>query len=94
MEEMEKTMDEIIACSRYFEGEPPEGWELVAIRDNRACRIRHYRDQEGNYWHTAQRKKKGSHARTVTWEDGHGRTFAARVYPKRKKREGIMKMKG
>lgn len=86
MEEMEKTINEIMACSRYFEGEPKKDWELVTIQDNRACRIRYYRDPEGNYWHTAQRKRKGSNARTIIREDGHGRTFAARVYPKRRKK--------
>ncbi|MCI8883115.1 MAG: hypothetical protein HFH43_08780 [Lachnospiraceae bacterium] len=78
---------EIMGMSQYFEGEPQEGWELVGILDNGACYIRYYQEPGGGYRHTAQRKRGRPKAEIAVREDGQGRTFARRVYPRRKKKK-------
>lgn len=78
---------EIMGASQYFEGSPGEGWELVGILDNGACYIRYYREPGGGYRHTAQRKRRRPSVEIAVREDGQGRTFARRVYPRRRKKK-------
>ena len=63
-------------------------WEFVGMQDNGAYYIRYYRDTEGNYRHTSQkRKRKEPYGKLVLREDEAGRTFAQRIYPKRRKKQ-------
>lgn len=82
-----KITEEIMNQSQYFEGEAPESWEIIGIYDNDRNYIRYYKDPEGNYHHTAQKKKGREYGRIALREDEQGRTFARRVYPRRRKRQ-------
>lgn len=82
---METITRKIMEKSRYYEGDIPADWEFMGMRDNGACYIRYYRDTEGNYRHTSQkRRRKEPYGKLILREDEAGRTFARRVYPKRK----------
>lgn len=71
--------------SQHFEGNPKPDWELIGMKDNGMCYIRYYRDRQGKCWHNSQKKKrKEPYGKLVIREDESGRTFAQRVYPKRK----------
>ncbi len=71
--------------SRHFEGDPKPDWELVGMKDNGICYIRYYQDKQGQYWHNSQKKKrKEPYGKLVIRQDELRRTFAKRVYPKRK----------
>lgn len=52
-----KITREIEDKSRYFEGEPQNGWELVGIRQNQRCNVYYYRDKQGDYHHKAVKRK-------------------------------------
>ncbi len=82
---METIAGKIMERSRYHEGDIPTDWEFVGMQDNGAYYIRYYRDAEGNYRHTSQkRKRKEPYGKLALREDEAGRTFARRIYPKRK----------
>lgn len=48
---------EIEEKSKYFDGKPEEGWELIGIKQNQRCNIYYYQDRQGNYHHTSVRRK-------------------------------------
>lgn len=48
---------EIEDTSKYFDGNPENGWELVGIKQNQRYNTYYYRDKQGNYHHTSVRRK-------------------------------------
>lgn len=87
---MESTITRaIMEKAKYFEGFIPEEWNLLGIYNNGVNYLRYYQDSDGNYRYTRQKIKKDP-AKIVLWRDEEGQEFAQRVYPKRKKRQGMM----
>ena len=66
---------EIKEKSRYFEGNPREGWELLTIVQGKKYNTYYYQDTQGNYHHTSVKRKDAYNPFETKIRDRDGITF-------------------
>lgn len=74
---------EVIDQAIHFEGNVPEEWELLGVRENAKYRFWYYRDLEGNCYFTSRRIERPVGYFELREDEGK-RLFAKKVYKRKR----------
>lgn len=72
----------ILEQAVHFEGQAPESWELIGMRENEKNRLSYYRTPQGGY-RVTHTKRKQQAGRFEIREDEQKRLFARKVYKRK-----------